>query len=221
MLDAAVQAGATVVYGKKLVAVREDDGEATDDYEDEDDKALPGAGNGGVVARFEDGTEARGDVLFGCDGIHSAVRTSYVEAARQPTYTGISSACGYAAADKVTSPVHFTEMGMNMSGRGSLLTTYSDREKKSVFLAAVMEVEEEGRDGWQARGKVVDEARGELLRRFESPSLPCVGEMMAAVEELFYYPVFTLSNGGTWYKGRAMLVGDAAHAVCPFLNHWL
>jgi salicylate hydroxylase len=119
MLEGAIKAGAKVVYNKKLVALSEDESS--------------------ITATFEDGTAATSDILLGCDGIHSAVRTQYIEPERKPTYTGVSTACGYAPVSGVTSPIHFKEMGMNMSAKGSLLTTYSDAEKSTIFLAAVTE----------------------------------------------------------------------------------
>ena len=42
-----------------------------------------------VIARFEDGSEAEGDVLVGCDGIHSRTRRAIMPAAPAPVYTGI------------------------------------------------------------------------------------------------------------------------------------
>ena len=36
---------------------------------------------------------------------------------------------------------------------------------------------------------------------------------MDATDGLFFYPVFTLGMGGLWYRGRALLLGDAVHAV--------
>lgn len=194
MLRAAVEAGVQVRYGKKLVGVEE--------REDS------------IIARFEDGDEAVGGLLFGCDGIHSAVRAKYVEPPRSPTYTGISSAYGFVLVTKIAAPIHFNEPALNMSHQGSLLTTYCDSEKKAIFLAAVMELEEQsGQDGWRARGRVADEARNNLLKRFETRNIPSVAEMTGGIEELYFYLVFTLSNGGQWFKGRAILIGDAAHAV--------
>lgn len=194
LLDKAVEVGASVRYGKRLVGVKEDDRS--------------------ITAVFEDGEEAVGDVLLGCDGIHSNTRSSYVDPARSPTYTGISSAYGFVPVDKINAPIHFTEPGMNSSCQGSLLTTYCDSEKKTIFLAAVMEIREQaGQDVWRARGKVAEEAKTDLLKRFETASIPCIAEMTRGIDELYFYPVFTLSNGGQWFKGRATLIGDAAHAV--------
>jgi 2-polyprenyl-6-methoxyphenol hydroxylase-like FAD-dependent oxidoreductase len=194
MLRAAVDAGAEVKYGKRLVSVEEREES--------------------VIAHFEDGDKAEGDLLLGCDGIHSALRVKYVEPSRVPTYTGISSAYGFVPVGKITAPIHFQEPALNMSHQGSLLTTYCDSEKKKIFLAAVMEVKDQsGHDGWRARGRVAEDARSDLLKRFETSNIPSIAQMTQGIDELFFYPVFTLSNGGQWFKGRAILIGDAAHAV--------
>jgi 2-polyprenyl-6-methoxyphenol hydroxylase-like FAD-dependent oxidoreductase len=89
-----------------------------------------------------------------------------------------------------------------------------------MFFAAVMEVkEEQGKDGWRVRGKVADEARRDLLRRFESEKLPYMEQMAKATDDLYFFPVFTLDNRGQWSHGRALLIGDAAHAVSTSSNH--
>ena len=50
----------------------------------------------GVRAVFADGSEATGDVLIGCDGIHSTVRRIIDPAAPAPTYAGLLTTGGYA-----------------------------------------------------------------------------------------------------------------------------
>ena len=49
-----------------------------------------------MVATFEDGTEAVGDLLVGADGIHSRVRQVMDPGAPRPSYTGLLSLGGYA-----------------------------------------------------------------------------------------------------------------------------
>jgi salicylate hydroxylase len=196
MLNAAVEAGAILRFGKKFVGAKESEE--------------------GITALFEDGDEVLADLLFGCDGIHSNVRTKYVEPERTPTYTGVSSMYGFTPVSKITAPIHFGGAALNMGHQGSLLTTYCDSKKENIFLAAVMEVKEQDeRDGWRARGRVAEEARNDLLKRFETGSIPGIAEMTRGMDEVYFYPVFTLSNGGQWFKGRAILIGDAAHAVRP------
>ena len=68
--------GIEVVFGRKVTQISETD------YDD--DKA--------VHLTFEDGTKATGDILLGCDGIHSAARDLLVEPTRRPTYTGNNAA---------------------------------------------------------------------------------------------------------------------------------
>ncbi|KFY23523.1 hypothetical protein V491_02501, partial [Pseudogymnoascus sp. VKM F-3775] len=81
LIRALEEAGVNVMFGKRLEDVREVD-------------------EGRVVAVFADGGEVESKVLFGCDGIHSLVRGAYVEPDRKATYSGLSSAYGFAASPK-------------------------------------------------------------------------------------------------------------------------
>src|SRR5215210_5427575 len=74
--DEAVRRGARVEYGKRLV-----DAQTTPD---------------GVVARFEDGTEAVGDLLIGADGIHSCTRRIIAPSAPGARYIPVLNIGGYA-----------------------------------------------------------------------------------------------------------------------------
>ena len=43
----------------------------------------------GAVAKFDDGSEARGDLVIGCDGVHSVVRRLIDPAAPAPRHVGL------------------------------------------------------------------------------------------------------------------------------------
>ena len=48
-----------------------------------------------MVATFEDGTQATGDLLVGADGVHSATRRLLDPAAPAPRYVGLANFGGY------------------------------------------------------------------------------------------------------------------------------
>src|SRR5215204_2355030 len=79
--DEAVRRGASVEYGKRLV-----DAENTP---------------GGVAVRFEDGTEAEGDLLIGADGIHSRTRRIIDPSAPGARYIPVLNIGGYARGVRV------------------------------------------------------------------------------------------------------------------------
>jgi len=74
--DEAVRRGARIEYGKRLVGA-----ETTPD---------------GVTARFEDGTEALGDLLIGADGVHSRTRRLIDPSAPGARYVPVLNIGGYA-----------------------------------------------------------------------------------------------------------------------------
>jgi 2-polyprenyl-6-methoxyphenol hydroxylase-like FAD-dependent oxidoreductase len=69
--------GVRIEHGKRLVDARE-------------------AGDA-VHAMFADGSEATGDLLIGCDGVHSTLRRIIDPAAPRPYYTGLINTGGYAS----------------------------------------------------------------------------------------------------------------------------
>jgi 2-polyprenyl-6-methoxyphenol hydroxylase-like FAD-dependent oxidoreductase len=73
--DEALNRGIRIEYGKRLVAA-----EAIDD---------------GVRVHFADGTDATGDMLIGCDGVHSAVRRIIDPTAPAPKYAGLLNLGGF------------------------------------------------------------------------------------------------------------------------------
>jgi len=197
MISALEEANVRVEYGKKLVELRET--------------------TSSIEAIFEDGSVATGDILLGCDGIHSVARTKLVDPERTPVYSGIATAYGLLPASSISSPIHFEDCSVNSSRKGSILVAFCDPAKQRLYFAAVMEMKEQAdREGWKVKGGDQDSTRKEILSRFGDSKMTCLREIIENVEDLFLYPVHTLPPGGKWSSERVLLLGDAAHAVGCF-----
>jgi 2-polyprenyl-6-methoxyphenol hydroxylase-like FAD-dependent oxidoreductase len=195
LLEALEKTSIKIEYGKKLVALTESEAS--------------------VVATFEDGSSAKGDILLGCDGIHSIARMKLVDPMRAPVFSNTAAAYGMVPVSSISSPIHFEDTSVNTSRRGSLLTSFCDADRQTIYFAAVMEVKSElDHEGWKAQGSDRETTRKEVLSRFGGLKKPCLTEMVEGVEDLFFYPVYVLPPRGKWSSKRVMLLGDAAHAVC-------
>lgn len=202
-------------YGVKVVGIREE--------------GDPGA-DGAVVLSIDGGEEIRGDILIGCDGLHSVTRTKYVDPERKKMYSGKANAYAYTTISEpgntgVTRPdgKPCVVDSTLISGRyGSLLATFFTREKKDVYLAAVMSMKDEyegdaAKDGWKAKGEDKVKVREDILKKFEGGKLPGLAGLIEGVDDWTMFPVYQLPPDGKWSKGRVILIGDAAHAVSPKL----
>ena len=194
LLEALEEEGVKVQYGKRI--------ESTKQLADR------------IEATFEDGTKVDGDILLGCDGIHSSVRMKFVQADRKPLYSGIAVAYGLLDATGISEHLQFDETAAHAGRYGTFLTSYCNADKSRLYVAAVMETKDVGsREGWAVKGKDQEVVKDEIVRRFSGSSMPYLEDMIKKVESFILYPVYKLTPGGRWSAENIMLLGDAAHAV--------
>ncbi|KAF5585154.1 salicylate hydroxylase [Fusarium subglutinans] len=164
------------------------------------------------------------DILLGCDGIHSVVRTMVVDRERKKTYSGRAIAYGYVKCD---SPGHVdvaTSSGkpilrdstMVQGHNGSFLMTYFEPSRAKVYALAMMPMAEnqDAREGWKALGEDKVTLRRDIAARFKKGSINGL-ETIINESDWYFYPVYMLPPEGRWRKGRVLLLGDAAHAMPP------
>ena len=197
LLAAVKLAGIAIHYNAKLDSVDED------------------STTNKITTIFSNGESTQADFVVGCDGIHSAVRSKFVEPDRIPIYTGAAGVYSTMDLESVKSSVHFNDTALNMSRYGTILTTFVDPPRTKLYLAAVMETNAQSTESWRARGSDRKAVLEEIHRRYDESSIPCITEMVGQLDdkEILLYPIFKLGPVGRWTRGRSVLVGDAAHAV--------
>jgi FAD-dependent urate hydroxylase len=189
--DEAVRRGARVEYGKRLV-----DAET--------------AKHGGVAARFEDGTEAEGDLLVGADGIHSRTRRIIDPSAPGARYIPVLNIGGYARSVRV------------LAEPGTFRMVFG---KRAFFGYAV---HPSGEIWWFANPPRADEPSGAelaainteqwrkmLVDLFAEDDTPAVDIIRATPGKLSGWATYDLPSVPTWHRGPMVIIGDAAHATAP------
>ena len=165
---------------------------------------------GGVVARFEDGTSARGDLLIGADGIHSRTRRIIDPAAPEPRYAGLGNVGGFSHA--------------SVSGLGLRPGTYVMMFGKRAFFGYVGSP---AGDAWwfanPPRAAALSAAElaapaGEwkerLIDLFAGDAGPAA-DIIRATDGLAVTNQHDLPRVPAWSRGPMILIGDAAHAASP------
>ncbi|MCJ1316260.1 hypothetical protein MMC15_001581 [Xylographa vitiligo] len=193
-----------VKFGKQLVS-----------YDDDDESAK-------VILHFEDGSTAEAHALLGCDGIHSTTRKVLLGAdhpASRPGYTHIA-----AYRTMVPIDVGIAALGEKVAKSGCMhcgpdacLMSYPVMEGTLLNVAVFAHDPSEFPDP----DKMTAPAdRGELERLFRgwSPHLADIAKLYP--EKLVKWGIFDMDQNPppTYARGRACIVGDAAHASTPFLG---
>lgn len=179
--DEAVRRGVPISYGKRLTS-----------FTDTGDE---------VVATFEDGTSATGDLLIACDGVHSRTRSLLDPAAPGPRYSGLYSFGGIVRDAGATG-----EPGV-----------YNMVFGKRAFFGYT--VSESGDTWWFANlprrlGDVPDDWKPVLVEAFERDANVSADLVRRGSVEVGL-PVYDLPPVPVWHRGRVLLTGDAAHATSP------
>jgi len=162
-----------------------------------------------VEAQFENGARIDADVLVGADGIHSTVRRLLV-GPEQPRFTGCMCYRGLVPAERIAHLEIPIEAQIWM-GPDKHFVHYYVRSGQLLNFVAVIETDAWTRESWTERGDVAD-----ALAAFAGWH-PQLRGILGAVEETFIWGLFDRPSMPRWSAGRVTLLGDACHAMLPFM----
>ncbi|MBM7775394.1 2-polyprenyl-6-methoxyphenol hydroxylase-like FAD-dependent oxidoreductase [Actinokineospora baliensis] len=187
--DRAVELGAVVEHGKRLVGVEE--------------------GPDSITAVFDDGTTATGDVLVGADGIRSTVRTLIDPDAPGPEPVGLLGLGGW---------------GPPVPGIGGPDVMHLAQGKRAFFgywatpegdTAWFSNLPHKGAMSTAEARAVPTEDWLRHLRTAHEGDHPAERVLAGARDLQVIGALEILPDVEHWYRGRMVLVGDAAHAPSP------
>jgi len=163
----------------------------------------------GVRVSTEGGANFSGDVLVGCDGIHSAIREQLF-GPDAPRFTGCVAWRATVPVD-ILPPGHVRPVASNWIGQGGHFVHYYVRRGELVNCVGVME-----RGAWQAESWSSAGAITEFINDF-SGWHEDLQILMQAAENCFQWGLFDRDPLPQWGDGRVTLLGDACHPMLPFM----
>jgi salicylate hydroxylase len=162
-----------------------------------------------VQARFDNGQTRRADVLVGADGIHSAVRAALF-GPETPHFTGCVAYRGLVLAERLAHLDMEPALQVWMGPHSHILHHYVSG-LRLVNVVAVMEQDTWTKESWTEPGDVAD-----LLAAYKDWH-PQVRTILQAFDETFRWAIFERLPMPRWSRGRVTLLGDACHAMLPFM----
>ncbi len=158
---------------------------------------------------LDDGTIVEGDIVIGADGIKSAIRTQML-GPEKPLFTGN-------VAWRAVVPV--ARLGRNAPlpvasvwlGEGKHAVTYLLRGGTLANLVGVVE-----RDDWQQESWTEKGVREQAMADFAGWH-PTITTLLEQAEQHYRWALFDRDPLDQWVDGRAVVIGDAAHPMLPFM----
>ena len=163
----------------------------------------------GVTVTPEAGESVSGDVLVGCDGIHSAIRTQLF-GPDAPRFTGCVAWRAIVPVGALP-PGHVRPVSSNWIGRGGHFVHYYVRRGELVNCVGIIE-----QDEWQAESWSSEGAMAGFLDDFKDWHED-VQILMRQAESCYRWGLFDRDPMPEWSQGRVTLLGDACHPMLPFM----
>ena len=159
----------------------------------------------GVDVSFSDGASDRYDLVIGADGIHSTLRAMLFPDAPGPRFTG--QGCWRVVAPR---PPEVDRAEMYFGGPVKLGLNPISRDEMYMFI-----LEHVPDNPRFADDELVPRVHA-LMAPFGG-AVPAVRASIREPSQVNYRPLEWLLLPDPWYKGRVVLIGDAAHATTPHM----
>jgi salicylate hydroxylase len=162
-----------------------------------------------VVVEFANGRVEHADIVVGADGVRSTVRR-WVTGADDSVYSGTSAFRGIVPTDNLPSLPDPHAIQFWMGPDAHLLHYAIGSNGDWVNFFAVVETPRI----WQHDGTVANVHEDVPVASFRGWH-PAVIEMIKAAESPIRWGLFTVRPLLRWYRGRVVILGDAAHGMLP------
>ena len=148
--------------------------------------------------------------LIGADGVWSTVRHQMYPDLL-PQFTGRIAWRGTVDARQLPREFNAKRVQLWM-GPNAHIVAYPMKDGKRINVVAIV-TGQWNRPGWSEPGDAAD-----ITQHFLLPQWPIAPRMLiGAVEGWRKWALFAMKDGGVWGKGTVALLGDASHAMLPFV----